>query len=179
MKWVLALCACASACTQQQPPPLQRLLVGLHNGAAAQTAFDVELRIADDVPRTDDAGATIVAHSGPEALVAGLVVGAGRRTEVVSQQTSFADEAAGTTLSFVVRALTLGVENEADLDISYDPSAQLLLSYSVDEVSGAASFAAENLAAGQCGDGVVDLSEGCDDGANSSGDGCDATCQVE
>ncbi len=32
---------------------------------------------------------------------------------------------------------------------------------------------------GECGDGIVDTREACDDGNTAGGDGCSATCQIE
>jgi cysteine-rich repeat protein len=50
-------------------------------------------------------------------------------------------------------------------------------------VLAACGFGDNNLGGGptrhRCGDGVVDVGEGCDDGNTLSGDGCSSTCQVE
>lgn len=77
--------------------------------------------------------------------------------------------------------------DSADTIVSETPVVPAVGTAGTDSLDGSTGSSSDGASEGtsnsgaepRCGDGVVDLSESCDDGNEQSGDGCSATCNVE
>ena len=144
----------------------------------AQTEWDAEL-VSSNAPASMNVGATFalrvqMRNTGTETWPSNIYLRsanalANRWRVVAVQQQSPTAPGAVATFDFTIEA-----PSTSD---SYD------LTYRMFKHEQGGGFFGETfsqlVAVGQCGNGLVDLGEDCDDGNNDSGDGCSSTCRRE
>jgi len=167
------------------PPDVEAICENVRTIDAESFSDDVKLKALD----ADTEICTVASHGSATRAAFHVVVPAGHAArvtlspETIDAALAFAD----TDCSFLSGRFFCGAEDAAgpgepetvELAARPDQALELYVLPVAETTDGGKARLEIDLWEPVCGDGVIDVSEACDDGNAAPGDGCDAACQIE